>query len=70
MRNSKGMEPTTDLALTWRLLRIGRPFWASIFTIFLLDLLATPLALLTPLPLKLVVDNVLSSEPLPACFHR
>ena len=65
MRNSKGTESATDLALTWRLLRIGRPYWAYIFTIFLLDLLATPLALLTPLPLKLVVDSVLGSEPPP-----
>jgi ATP-binding cassette subfamily B protein len=33
--------------------------------IFALSLLATPLALATPLPLKLAVDSVLGSEPLP-----
>jgi ATP-binding cassette subfamily B protein len=41
----------SDFALAWRLLRIGRPYWVSVFMILLLDLLATPLALLTPLPL-------------------
>jgi len=31
----------------------------------LLSLLAPPLALLTPLPLKIAVDNVLGGHPLP-----
>jgi ATP-binding cassette subfamily B protein len=33
--------------------------------IFLLDLLATPLALLGPVPLKIAVDTVVGSQPLP-----
>ena len=33
--------------------------------LFLLSLLSTPLALLAPLPLKIVVDSVIGSEPLP-----
>ncbi|MHC4537785.1 MAG: ABC transporter transmembrane domain-containing protein, partial [Planctomycetota bacterium] len=33
--------------------------------IFLLSLLSTPLALLNPLPLKIIVDSAIGSEPLP-----
>ncbi|HYS45870.1 MAG TPA: hypothetical protein VEM35_05505, partial [Rhizomicrobium sp.] len=32
---------------------------------FALSLLSPPVALLTPLPLKMVVDNVIGSRPLP-----
>ncbi len=38
--------------------------------IFLLSLLATPVALLTPLPLKIVVDSVLGPYPLPGVLSR
>ena len=55
----------TDFKLTQRLLREARPYWLHIVVIFAVDLLATPLALLTPVPLKIAVDNVLGSEPLP-----
>jgi ATP-binding cassette subfamily B protein len=37
----------------------------DIAMLFLVGLLATPLALLTPLPLKIAVDSVLGSRPLP-----
>jgi ATP-binding cassette subfamily B protein len=56
----------SDFSLIRRLLIDARPYWPQIFGILLLDLLATPLALLTPLPLKVTVDSVLGSEPLPA----
>ena len=55
----------SDIAILKRLLQQARPYWAQISGIFLLDMLAAPLALLSPLALKLVVDNVLGSEPLP-----
>lgn len=55
----------SDIAILRRLWQQARPYWSNIGGIFLLDLLATPLALLSPLALKLVVDNVLGSEPLP-----
>ena len=55
----------SDLAIYRRLLREARPYWAHIFVIFLLGLLATPLALLTPLALKIAVDSVLDDKPLP-----
>src|SRR5581483_11285252 len=43
----------------------ARPYWLHIAGIFLLDLLATPLALLKPFPLKIAVDNVVGSSALP-----
>jgi ATP-binding cassette, subfamily B, bacterial len=55
----------TDAALFRRLLRQARPYWLHILGILLLSLLATPLALLAPLPLKIAVDSVLGSHPLP-----
>jgi ATP-binding cassette subfamily B protein len=55
----------TDLELYRRLLAEARPYWAHIVLIFLISLLATPLALLTPLALKIVVDSVIGSEPVP-----
>jgi len=55
----------TDLGLYRRLLRQARPYWPHIFVIFLLDLLATPLALLAPVPLAIAVDSALGSKPLP-----
>jgi ATP-binding cassette, subfamily B, bacterial len=54
-----------DLRLLRRLLNQARPYWPHLAMILLLDLLATPLALLTPLPLKIAVDSVVGSEPLP-----
>jgi ATP-binding cassette subfamily B protein len=42
--------------------------WA-IFGLFLLSLLATPLSLLGPVPLKIAVDSALGAEPLPALIE-
>ena len=49
-----------DLALSRRLLAEARPYWPHIACIFLLGMLATPIALLLPLPLQIV-----SFPPLP-----
>jgi ATP-binding cassette subfamily B protein len=54
-----------DLSLFKRLLHQARPYWTLILGIFLVDILATPLALLVPIPLKIVVDSVLGEELLP-----
>ena len=51
--------------LSRRLVRQVWPYWPCIVGIFLLDLLATPLALLGPVPLKIAVDTVVGSQPLP-----
>jgi ABC-type sugar transport system permease subunit len=56
MENGKG-----DLAIFRRSLGYARPYWPHITGVFLFSLLATPLALLAPLPLAMVV-NVLSGE--------
>jgi ATP-binding cassette subfamily B protein len=65
-RHSAG---TSDLALFARILRQARSYWLHIFGLFLLGLLATPLALLTPVPLKIAVDSVLGTDPLPSVLQ-
>jgi ATP-binding cassette, subfamily B, bacterial len=59
------MAESNDLTLYRRLLRQARPYALLISGSFLLSLLATPLALLTPLPIKIVLDSALGSQPLP-----
>ncbi len=56
----------TDLKLYLRVLGEVRGYWWHIAAILFVGLLATPLALLGPVPLKIAVDSVLGSEPLPA----
>src|SRR6184192_2246836 len=56
----------TDIIVVRRLLREARPCWPFIALLFLLSLLASPLALLAPLPLKIAVDSVIGSRPLPS----
>lgn len=53
------------LVLYRRLLSHARPYQLHIVGILLLGLLSTPLALLTPLPLKIAIDSVIGSEPIP-----
>jgi ATP-binding cassette subfamily B protein len=65
MSTSTARATHTDRALARRVVRELRPWWLHISAIFGLSVLATPLALLTPVPLKIVVDSVLGSEPLP-----
>jgi ATP-binding cassette, subfamily B, bacterial len=48
-----------------RILGQIRPFWRQIGLLLLIDLLATPLLLLTPVPLKIAVDSVIGGDPLP-----
>src|SRR5438876_914159 len=56
----------SDVALYRRLLRQARPYWLHLAALFGIGLLASPIALLNPVPLKIVVDSVLGSRPLPA----
>jgi ATP-binding cassette subfamily B protein len=56
---------SSDLALYRRVLGETRSHRLRVALIFLLSLLATPLALLTPLPLKIVVDSVVGHRPPP-----
>ncbi len=62
----KEAKAATDVALIGRLLRDARPYWKLLAFVFLLGLIAAPLALLTPLPLKIAVDYVLGDAAMPA----
>src|SRR5438874_11550092 len=59
------MSASTHRSLFGRLLEQVRPYWLHILAITGISLLASPLALLNPLPLKIAVDSVLSDHPLP-----
>src|SRR5439155_15400525 len=48
-----------------RLLSELRPYMLSILFVFAISLTAIPLALVSPLPIKLIVDNVIGTRPLP-----
>jgi ATP-binding cassette subfamily B protein len=54
-----------DVAIFRRLLKHTRPCWRALAGLFALGFLATPLALLSPLPVKIVVDNVIGNQPVP-----
>jgi ATP-binding cassette subfamily B protein len=56
----------SDLVITRRVLRETKGYRLRITGVFLLGLLATPVALLAPVPMALVVDNVLGNEPPPS----
>ncbi len=55
--------PSTKLIK--RILLQAKPYWLHILGIFILTLLAAPIALLKPIALKLVIDSGFGSEPLP-----
>ena len=57
-----------DLHLYRRLWQQTRGYRLPLASIFFLDLLSAPLLLLTPIPLKIAVDNVLGGAPLPSIF--
>jgi ATP-binding cassette subfamily B protein len=68
----------SDWAILQRMALQARPYWIHIAGIFLLSLLSAPVALLAPLPLKIVIDNLIGSRPLaplvstivPESFHH
>jgi ATP-binding cassette subfamily B protein len=55
----------TTFHILKRTVRYARPFWLHIILLFILNLLATPIALLKPIPLKLIIDNGFGSLPVP-----
>jgi ATP-binding cassette, subfamily B, bacterial len=59
------VDPRQEPALLGRLLNQLTPYWPQLMLCFLVDLVQVPLALLLPLPLKLAVDSVIGSRPLP-----
>lgn len=66
-REKRSLQPAgySDLKMLQRLLHISRPFLGRVVLIFFISLLATPLTLLLPVPLKIGVDSVINSLPLP-----
>jgi ATP-binding cassette subfamily B protein len=60
------MRPRPPRHLYRRLLREARPFWTHIAGLILLALLSSVFALLTPIPLKIAVDNLTASKRVPA----
>lgn len=62
MARAKGL---TDTALIRRVGSHVRRFKKDLVLCFILDLLATPLGLLVPIPLKIAVDSVIGSAPMP-----
>ena len=56
---------STNKQVWKRLGGLARPLWPQLASIVVLSLLATPLALLSPLPLQIAVDSVLGGLPLP-----
>ena len=58
-----------DVALYRRLLHQARPYWPHFLALFAMGLLASLIALLNPVPLKIVVDSVLGGRPLPSFLH-
>ena len=60
------MARRSDLTVYRRLLQFGRPYRLHLVGIVALSLVAPPLSLLAPLPLKIAVDSVIGSEPLPS----
>src|SRR5579885_3763422 len=59
-----------DGALYRRLGRLARPYARHLAALLLLDLLDSLSVLLTPLPLKIAIDSVLGSRPLPGPLAR
>jgi len=55
----------SEFMLYRRLLRQVTPYWPHLIGVLVLHLLSIPLLLLAPLPLKIVVDSVIGSQPLP-----
>jgi len=59
----------SEVALYRRLLRQARPYWLHLAVLFGIGVLASPIALLNPVPLKIVVDSVLGTRPLPPAIR-
>jgi ATP-binding cassette subfamily B protein len=57
-----------NLRVYGRLLLEARSYWPHIAALSLLNLLAAPIALLTPVPLKIAVDSIAGGAPLPTAY--
>jgi ATP-binding cassette subfamily B protein len=66
---SAAVPSQSSLGLFRPVMEQARPFWLHLAGIFLLSLVSIPLALLAPLPLKIAVDSVIGSQPLPSLLQ-
>ncbi|HWL66424.1 MAG TPA: hypothetical protein VNP73_10660, partial [Actinomycetota bacterium] len=64
-RRKKPTERRSDANMVWRLTKECRRYWIHIVGVLLISLAATPIFLLSPIPLKIAVDSVLKGLPLP-----
>jgi ATP-binding cassette, subfamily B, bacterial len=55
----------TTVNILKRVLLLSRPYWLHVVSLFLLSLLSTPIALLKPLALKILIDSAFGSHPIP-----
>jgi ABC-type multidrug transport system fused ATPase/permease subunit len=55
----------TESNLYARIIRQARPYWLQLVGVLLLSMLASPISLLVPLPLKIAVDSAIANHPLP-----
>jgi len=62
----KASKPANDRILFHRLLGLLRPYAKCLTVVLLLDLLESLWLLLTPVPMKVAIDSVVGSQPLPA----
>jgi ATP-binding cassette, subfamily B, bacterial len=60
------METPAKRSVLPRLFLQAAPYWPHLVVLFLVNLLSTPLALLNPVPLKIIVDTAFGDEPMPA----
>ena len=59
------VKETASPRLSRRILNEARPFWPHLMTLFTLSVVGTLLVLAVPVPLKIAVDSVLGSDPVP-----
>src|SRR5437870_12684578 len=55
-----------DIGLLIRVMLLASSYWLLIVLFFIVSMLATPLTLLSPIPLKIVADALVHKEALPA----
>src|SRR5881628_1453399 len=60
---------SNERTLQFRIWQQIRPFWRHLAGLLVLSLLAPPLALLTPLPVKIAVDSIIGQQPLPGLLN-
>jgi ATP-binding cassette subfamily B protein len=64
---SRSIQPLTNTSkILARVIKQALSYRASLMGLLVLSIAAAPLALLLPLPLKIAVDNVIGSKPVPA----